>query len=80
MNYISITNSENSDSECINFFGKYLSFNLNYSLDYWDNYYDEKNGKHFFILGRPAVEVEQWSTYDNNPSYITRVLAKDFVK
>lgn len=80
MNNISITNKPSKNKDSFKFFDKYISIELNYSLDYWNNYYNKELKQHFIILGRPSIEISQWSNYDNEPSFITKMLIKDYNK
>lgn len=78
MNNITISKHKIEGGKNILFFDKYINITLNYSLDYWNDYFDDNSKRHFFLLGRPTIEKDEWENFDNKPSFITRIIAKKF--
>ena len=65
-------------SKSTNFQNKRIYFNQKYTLRHWDNYIDQQNEREFLVLGRPAIEPDQWKQYDDKSAFITRFLSQQF--
>ena len=63
-------------SSCFNFQDKKIYLNQTYSLNHWDQYADIDNRRQILVLGRPTIEQEEWRSFDDEPAFVTRSIAK----
>ncbi len=81
MNYFAILNQPIDKDNDIEFNGKYIHFEQYYSLKHWKPYFDEKNQIRMFVLGKPAIEIDEWEHYQaNEESYITQLLIEKYIQ
>ena len=84
MHHLTILNRPQLDrypySECVHFMDKTIFFNQKYSLPHWDPFVDTDRDCNIFILGRPAIDRDCWTRFDNQPAFITRQIYQNFVK
>lgn len=80
MNYFAILNQP-IDQDDIAFNGKFIHFEQHCSLKHWMPFFDEKNQIRMFVLGRPAIGLDEWKEYQKNEeSYITKILIEKYLK
>ena len=61
---------------CFNFQDKRIYLSQTYSLNHWDHYFDVDNHQRILLLGRPAIEPDEWRFYDDEPAFVTRIIAQ----
>ena len=79
MHHLSILTTEIGNypfSSCFNFLDKKIYLSQTYSLRHWDHYTDIDNHRQILVLGRPTIEPEEWRSFDDEPAFVTRSIAK----
>jgi asparagine synthase (glutamine-hydrolysing) len=81
MNYLSVLNKDLTLENSINFREKFIYFNRECNLKHWNSYFDKENNIQLITLGRPVIEVSDWTGYDNSKAnYITKFLIKKYIE
>jgi asparagine synthase (glutamine-hydrolysing) len=81
LNYFAILNQPIDKDNDIEFHGKYIHFEQHYALAHWKPYDDKENHIKMFILGKPAIEMNEWTDYKvGEASYITRLLIQKYIQ
>ena len=70
-------NKRFSYSESLRFKNKTIYLNQKYSLRHWDSFFDRQRQRQLILLGRPAINLDSWASYDNDPAFVTRSLNND---
>ena len=70
-------NKRFSCSESLRFQNKTIFLNQKYSLRHWDSFFDRQRQRQLILLGRPAINLDSWANYDNDPAFVTRSLNND---
>jgi len=80
MNYLAMLNEPLAKND-IKFNKKFIHLEQNYHLNHWLPYIDEINKVSMYILGKPSIEIPEWSKYiENDTSYITKNLIDKYIK
>ena len=80
MNYLSVLNKDRKAINSINFNDKLIYLNRECNLKHWNSHFDQKHKIQLMILGRPVIEVLDWSKYDKfEENYITKFLIKKYI-
>lgn len=81
MHHLTVLNSQLnkrfSYSESFGFKNKTIFLNQKYSLRHWDSFFDRQHQRQLILLGRPAINLDSWASYDNDPAFVTRSLNND---
>jgi len=81
LNYFAVLNQPIDKVNDIVFNGKYIHFEQYYSLAHWKPFFDEVNQIQMFILGKPAIEIDEWKDYKvDEESYITQLLIQKYIQ
>jgi len=63
-------------SSCFKFQDKRIYLCQAYSLNHWDHYADINGQYRVLLLGRPAIDLNEWQLYDNEPAFVTRIISQ----
>ncbi|QKF81102.1 hypothetical protein [Halarcobacter ebronensis] len=81
MNFLTILNEPINILTDIEFNGKFIHLEQNYSLEHWNEFFDIELNVRMIILGRPVIEISEWCNYkENEKSYITKHLINKYCK
>ena len=79
MNYLSGLNKDTNLDNCTKFNDKFIYLNRECNLKHWNSHFDVKNQIQLMILGRPVIEVSDWSKFNKlEDNYITKFLIKKY--
>jgi len=81
MNILSLLNNDPNSSKYIKFNQKFVHINRKCNLKHWNSYLDSKNNVQIMILGRPVIDVFEWTKFDSvEESYISKILIKKYIE